>query len=185
MVLSFELNGKTVKLLGLHLKSSCHEYSLFPVEDQSFYTDKPFSSRFDCRTLLAQLAILENWIEAQAALGFSVILAGDFNRRLNKTYRNPARFEHFWAALQDGQPHGLELIKGPEGKDGVCWPAHRERYEEHIDFVIFSRNALQEGDAPSFGKLPLGHDNDRRYAGDLRKRLSDHCPVIATIAADF
>ena len=185
MVLSFELNGRVVRLLGLHLKSSCHQFSLFPVEDQNFSTAKPYGSRFDCRTLLAQLAVLENWIEAQNALGFPVILAGDFNRHLNRLYYKPTRFEHFWDALQDGQPNGIELIKGPEGQDTVCWPAHKRRYKEHIDFVVFTQDVLKDGHKPVFEKLPLGHDQDPRYGGKNQQRLSDHCPVVATIAADL
>ena len=185
MVLSFKLNGKVVRLLGLHLKSACHRFSLFPVEDQSFSTARPYRSRFDCRTLLAQLAILENWVEAQNALGVPVILAGDFNRRLNLVYRYPTRFDHFWDALQDGTPNGLELIKGPVGKDTVCWPEHEKRYKEHIDYVIFDRDALQANDEPAFEKISLGHEKEPRYAGKYRQRLSDHCPVVGTIKADL
>lgn len=174
----FEHGGRKISFLNVHLKSSCHQYSLRDVEDQHFVTGRAFRSRFDCRTLKAQLAILENWIEVRHALGHRVVVAGDFNRRINRAYRNPARHEDFWAELNDGTPTGLELSKGPEGNDSVCWPNHEKRFEEHIDLIIADNAFLDSFASVEFEKLGLGHDDAPEYADWDRKRLSDHCPVV-------
>ena len=178
MQVEFEHEGHEISFLNVHLKSSCHQYSLRDVEDQSFFDKQPYPSRFDCRTLKAQLAILENWIEAKHALGRRVVVAGDFNRRLNMAYRNPARHEDFWFELNDGTPRGLDLSKGPEGKDTVCWSRHAKRFEEHIDLIIAESAFLQSFTTFEFEKLGLGHDDAPEYAGNERKRLSDHCPTV-------
>lgn len=182
MQVEIELGGKKISFLGVHLKSSCHDYPLRDVEDQNFFNGRPFASRFDCRTLKAQLGVLENWIEAKQGLGFQVIIAGDFNRRLNAVYRNPTRPEDFWAELNDGTPNGLQLIKGPEGLDTVCWPQHTERFDEHIDFIVADAAIKSAFPDVRFRKLGLGHDTDPEYADEARQRLSDHCPVTMTLS---
>lgn len=178
MQVEFEHDGHGISFLNVYLKSSCHQFPLRDVEDQSFFDRRPYASRFDCRTLKAQLAILENWIEAKHALGRRVVVAGDFNRRLNLAYRNPARHEDFWAESNDGTPRGLELSKGPEGQDTVCWSNHPDRFEEHIDLIVVENAFLQSFASVTFKKLGLGHDSAPEYAENGRKRLSDHCPVV-------
>lgn len=173
----FELNGESVSFLNVHLKSSCHQYPLRDVEDENFFNQKPFGSRFDCRTLKAQLSILENWIEVQAALGKRVVIAGDFNRRLNMVYRNPTRHEDFWAELNDGSPGELDLRKGPEGLDQVCWTKHEDRFKEHIDLLLADKTFLETFGSVSFDKVGLGFDELPDYVGKAQQRLSDHCPV--------
>lgn len=177
MHVEFELGGQTISFLNVHLKSSCHQYALRDVEDENFFNGNPFGSRFDCRTLKAQLAILENWIEVQHALGKQVIVAGDFNRRLNMAYRNPTRHEDFWAELNDGQPGNLSLSKGPEGLDYVCWPKHEDRFAEHIDLVVADTAFLNAFNTVDFEKVGMGFDEAPEYANKARQRLSDHCPI--------
>ncbi|MCY4139576.1 MAG: endonuclease/exonuclease/phosphatase family protein [Rhodobacteraceae bacterium] len=174
----FKHEGRSISFLNVHLKSFCHQYSLRDVEDQNFSTGKSFRSRFSCRTLKAQLSILENWIEVKHALGHRVVVAGDFNRRLNHYYRNPTRHEDFWAELNDGTPDGLHLTKGPEDPDTVCWPNHAKRYEKHIDLVVADTGLLQSFEIVEFQKLGLGYDDAPEYADRDRQRLSDHCPVV-------
>ena len=178
MQVEFEHEGHRISFLNVHLKSSCHQYPLRDVEDENFFNERPYPSRFDCRTLKAQLAILENWVEAKHALGRRVVVAGDFNRRLNLAYRNPTRHEDFWAELNDGTPRDLDLSKGPEDLDFVCWPSHAERFKEHIDLIIADSAFLQAFATVEFEKLGLGHDDAPEYADNERKRLSDHCPVV-------
>jgi len=178
----FEHKGQSISFLNVHLKSSCHQFPLRDVEDQNFFTERPFGSRFDCRTLRAQLSILENWIEVQHAIGHHVIVAGDFNRRLNRPYRNPTRYEDFWAELNDGTPNGLTLSKGPEDLDSVCWPNHEERFEEHIDLIITDSEFLAGFSSVEIIKLGLGYDDAIEYADHDRQRLSDHCPVILRLS---
>jgi endonuclease/exonuclease/phosphatase family metal-dependent hydrolase len=174
----FNWEDKEISLLNLHLKSSCHQYPLTVVEDQNFFTGDAFGSRYDCRTLKAQLAILENWTEFQVQARRYPILAGDFNRRLNMLYRNPTRFEDFWHELNDGQPNNLELVKGPLGLDKICWPQNEHRFEDHIDFIVADRRLVPSEKLPVYQKFGLGFDDAPEYKDDQRQRISDHCPVM-------
>lgn len=191
VMVDIEIGGETVRLLGVHLKSSCHRWSLDPVQDQND-DGRIFSSRFDCRTLDAQLNILESWIEQQSAQGIPTIVLGDFNRDMNAENADGEPIDPFWTQLNDGTPDGLQLAKGPLGTDEVCWPNHASRFDDHIDFVIYDQTltGLATLDAPE--KLSMGYEDDPRYATipdpndpdrDLRQnqRLSDHCPVVMEI----
>lgn len=182
ILFEFNLNGRPVSFLGVHLKSFCHDFPLDVIEDQNFFNGKAFDSRFDCRTLKAQLAVLESWIEAKQASGRSVVIAGDFNRRMNVVYRNPTRHEDFWANLNDGQPDRLELAKGPEEEDKVCWPKHASRHLENIDFIVADKKLISTFRNVSFKKVGLGFDDHPDYTADNRQLLSDHCPVIMTMS---
>ena len=181
MVVEFELEGLPVKLLAVHLKSFCHGWPLFPVVDENAETKKAFGSRFDCRTLMAQHAILENWLEQQAAQGIATIVAGDFNRRMNLPSSDSGDADHFWKELNDGNPSGLEFVKGPKGKDDVCWPFHEKRFEDHIDFVVVDKTLLRNGRSVEFVKVSMGYEDDPRYEGKAQQKLSDHCPVVMTL----
>lgn len=166
-----------MKVLNVHLKSGCHPWSLDPVVDQSPTTGRPFGSRFDCRTLAAQRAILENWLEQQAALGILTIVLGDFNRRLNATNAAIEDIDEFWRALNDGTPEDLSFVKGPLGQDEVCWPTHAQRFLEHIDFIVFDAQLADTATPDDPVKHSMGFEDDPRYRGRDRQRLSDHCPV--------
>lgn len=172
--------NQTLVILNVHLKSSCHQYSLNPVLDQSKKTTQPYGSRFDCRTLRAQQLILENWIELQQALGHAVIVGGDFNRRLNRVFAN-GNIDHFWQDLNDGEPNDLTLVKGPEGLDTQCWTQHKKRFTQHIDFFILDNTVVDRYPEYSIEKVGLNHDNDPTYAGSNQQKLSDHCPIVLTL----
>ena len=94
--------------------------------------------------------------------------------------------------LNDGSPNGLELSKGPLGLDEVCWPNHSDRFDDHIDFIVFddALHDLARIGAPI--KLSMGHEDDPKYdtVADPdntdrkirnKQKLSDHCPVVMEI----
>lgn len=185
------IGGEPLRLMNVHLKSSCHRWNLSPVQDQSS-TNKPFRTRFDCRTLDAQLNILESWVEQQAAQGITTIVLGDFNRDMNATNASGDPIDGFWLALNDGAPNGLELSKGPLGSDEVCWPNHSDRFVDHIDFVVYDRALNDLANIGEPVKLSMGHEDDPKYetvphpTDSNRKvrnkqKLSDHCPVVMEI----
>jgi hypothetical protein len=98
----------------------------------------------------------------------------------------------FWTQLNDGTPSGLELVKGPLGIDEVCWPNHDDRFDDHIDFVIYDQTLSNVATIVEPEKFSMGHEDDPRYATipdpdnsdrDIRQnqRLSDHCPVVMEI----
>lgn len=181
LIAEIELGGETVRLLGVHLKSFCHRWSLDPITDQHPTTGKPFSSRFDCRTLRAQLSILESWIEQQAAQGVTSIVLGDFNRNLNTEDSAGNSIDDFWLDLNDGTPNSLSLSKGPLGLDDVCWPDHSDRFDQHIDLFVFDENLSDLVSGMDIQKHTMGFENDPKYSGKDKQRLSDHCPVVMTL----
>lgn len=185
------VGGEPVRMLNVHLKSFCHRWPLFPIQDQNA-AGKPFDSRFDCRTLGAQLNILESWIEQQAAQGITTIILGDFNRDLNAMNEAGEPIDGFWRALNDGSPNALELEKGPLGIDEICWPNHNDRFDDHIDFIIWDNRLGDLATLTAPVKLTMGHEDDPKYATipdpdnsnrkiKQRQKLSDHCPVVMEI----
>jgi len=138
-------------------------------------------SRYDCRTLLAQTAILENWIEQRHELGIRVIVLGDFNRRLNRT----GGVDHMWQMLEDGGPDGLQLIKAPTTPNTVCWPQpHSGFFEDSIDFITFDAALSSAIDASTIMKVGIPFADDPRYAGRDNQKLSDHCPTVGELRLD-
>ena len=181
LIAELTLAGEPVKIMGVHLKSFCHRWSLDPVTDQNPNNGNPFSSRFDCRTLKAQLSILESWIEQQADLGVTVVVLGDFNRDMNALNQQEQAVDDFWLDLNDGAPSGLTLIKGPLGKDTVCWPNHPGRHEDNIDFIVYGESLGDLAGLETPRKVSMGFESDPKYAGKEQQRLSDHCPVIMSV----
>lgn len=191
LITDIELAGETVSMLNVHMKSSCHRFALFPIQDQNA-VGEPYRSRFDCRTLGAQLNILESWLEQKAAQGIATIVLGDFNRDLNAENASGEPLDAFWRALNDGTPNALEFGKGPLGIDEVCWPDHADRFEDHIDFVVWDTRVSDLVTFSEPTKLTMGHENDPKYDTipdplnpnrtiRQRQRLSDHCPVVMEI----
>jgi len=177
LVMNLRLGNRDVKLLNVHLKSSCNAPSLNPVFDES-KKGKANKNRYDCRTLAAQALILENWLEQQVEVGQSIVMLGDFNRQLNRI-SSANRPDHFWSSINDGAPNGLQLRKGPLGKNTTCWPRpHRLFHDEHIEFVIFDASLDQVIDPANISKVGMPHADDPKYAGELGQKLSDHCPVV-------
>jgi exonuclease III len=76
-------NGQTLQLMSVHLKSGCFENA---------------STSSACATLLAQVPVLEGWIDAAAQGATPLIVLGDFNRR----FTQPG--DRVWADLDDGDP---------------------------------------------------------------------------------
>jgi endonuclease/exonuclease/phosphatase family metal-dependent hydrolase len=184
MILHLRLDGdRRVSLLNVHLKAACPAQSLSPVYATNL-NGTVMSTRYDCRTLVAQARILENWIEQQAELGRSVIVLGDFNRQLNR-FVGTNKEDHFWQMINDGQPNGLRLLKVPLGKTAPCWPkGHTLHFKEDVNFVVFDSAVKVVLDPARVEKLPLPFQNDPKYAGKKGEALSDHCPLIAVLEAN-
>lgn len=180
LVLSLTVGDDEIELMNVHLKASCNASSLNPVYDTST-AGNINRTRYDCRTLLAQGAILESWIEQRHQIGKKVIVLGDFNRHLNRT----AGTDHFWQMLNDGGPDNLNLVKAPESLNTVCWPQpHGGFFPESIDFIVFDAGLSDRIDAASIEKVGIPYDQHADYAGRNNQRLSDHCPVIGVLAVE-
>jgi predicted secreted acid phosphatase len=184
MILTLLAGGHEIEMLNVHLKSGCNAEPLYPVADTDEYANLR-KNRFDCRTALAQALILENWIEQQAQLGHSVIVLGDFNRRLNALDGVAGRQEDYWHAINDCKPSGLELRKGPLGTNTTCWPKdHKLHFDQHIEFIVFDTSLAANLDANKIVKEGFPLQGDAKYAGDAGERLSDHCPVVTELDLD-
>lgn len=137
------VGGGRVRLLAVHLKSGCASGT----------------SNDACPTLLAQVPILEAWINARAADGESFIVLGDFNRRL------AVRGDVVWADLDDAQPAASDLFLAAGDTGAACDP----RYSAFIDHIVASERS----------RSAIRDFTEWTFEG---ARLSDHCPVSVTFS---
>ncbi|MBD9488743.1 endonuclease/exonuclease/phosphatase family protein [Ensifer sp. ENS11] len=180
LILPLTIGGKQIEVLNVHLKSSCNASSLSPIFDER-QDGSVNPSRYDCRTLLAQTAILENWLEQRQELGIQTIVLGDFNRQLNRE----GATDHMWQMLNDGTPEGLGFVKAPTEPNTVCWPSpHAAFFPNSIDFITYDQSLLPRLDPTTIKKVGIPFADDARYAGDDNQKLSDHCPTVGVLNAN-
>ena len=119
LALTLKVDGKLLRVLTLHLKSSC----VSPLED----TRPDGRGQLDgqepnCRVLQSQVPALEAWLEAQSQGVDSLVVLGDFNRDLAHESREAAnapvrssgkpsdphapgnRVRNLWREINDGVP---------------------------------------------------------------------------------
>ncbi|GAM96836.1 metal-dependent hydrolase [alpha proteobacterium U9-1i] len=130
--------GQRVRLLSVHLKSGCAS----GVGNDA------------CPQFLAQVPVLESWIDARVRAGEEFIVLGDFNRRLAE----PS--DAVWADWNDGDPTGASLVLGA----GAVTPRCDPRYRSFIDHLIVP--VAEVSHVSNFREWTFGSDP-----------LSDHCPV--------
>jgi len=78
-------HGAAFELMAIHLKAGCAYNRL----DRNV-------RRHQCRTLIRQRGVLEEWIDARAAADIPFVVIGDFNRELDQPN------DHFWTDIDDG-----------------------------------------------------------------------------------
>jgi endonuclease/exonuclease/phosphatase family metal-dependent hydrolase len=186
LVVEFHHNSHDIALLNVHLKSSCTRGNLTDVVENYFEppntSPAPEHVRYACRTQIAQLELIENWVEMQIGLGKKVMIMGDFNRGLN------ADNDAFWNDLNDGRPR--DLVKGPAGQNDHCWYGHDSFKSDFIDFIVADSALLIEEEAGAISKPEgylhyLGEDVMNHYLDrEDANRLSDHCPVSLILHGD-
>ena len=153
--------GRTLRLLNVHLKSKCFNKSLTSPRSRA------------CRTLARQVEPLEAWIDARWREGVPFVVLGDFNREMD---RHGER-DHLWAAIADGDPPGLALHRLSAGRDPACWRGTSRHFRYPIDFFVFGARAWKRVDAGSFRQV-VWADAD----ADPRRGLpSDHCPIAVDL----
>ena len=152
--ITLTVNGQDIRILGVHLKSSCHE-------------DPLNTNTTACRKLEKQMHILEDWIDERAKENIPFIVIGDFNRRMEKG-------EEFWVEIDDSKPKNSDLtsfsIKHNLKSD--CWCG---KYPKYIDHIVFDALAVKYVKPGSFGQM--------RYNKGCKPKavISDHCPVFITL----
>jgi endonuclease/exonuclease/phosphatase family metal-dependent hydrolase len=147
------VNGRSLRLLAVHLKSGCF--------------DEPLSTAGnDCTKLAAQLPVLEQWIDARAAANEAFLVLGDFNRRMRTG-------EAFYAELDDGDPPNADLTLVTDGRSSRCWGGE---YSEFIDHILVSRDASPWLVSGTFAQQDYDEADTAFKAG-----LSDHCPLSVAV----
>jgi endonuclease/exonuclease/phosphatase family metal-dependent hydrolase len=145
-------NGQTIQLLSVHLKSGCFENA---------------STSSACETLLAQVPVLEDWIDAAAEGPMPFIVLGDFNRR----FTQPG--DRVWADLDDGEPVNADLTALGQDMPVSC---RDNTFTEFIDHIVVDRRVLPWVDRSSFRQVTY-----RQADKAVWDQLSDHCPVVVEL----
>jgi endonuclease/exonuclease/phosphatase family metal-dependent hydrolase len=153
--ITVELASGPLRLLSVHLKSSC-------------FDDPLDSPGHDCQKLAAQLPVLEAWIDARGREHVPAVVLGDFNRRLFARADEP-----FWRELDDADPPESDLWSPTDGPRATCWGG---TYPAFIDHLVFNKPARTLVLPNSFEQQPYDVA-DRAY----KHVLSDHCPLAVTL----
>lgn len=172
LVLTASVGGKPIKILNVHLKSSCPNGSL----------DNPANEA--CRTLQRQAIPLEAWVETQARLETPFVIIGDFNRNLEQEVSGnfparsddssptsplePSKLRNLIPELNDGVPAGSGIrviqMNRSASADHAC--------HDILDQLVISDmllNSVLSGTLPQ-AKLVLG-----------QKGASDHCAISTAL----
>jgi endonuclease/exonuclease/phosphatase family metal-dependent hydrolase len=145
-------NGQTLQLMLVHLKSGCFENA---------------STSSACETLLAQMPVLEGWIDTAAAGPMPFIVLGDFNRRFNQPN------DQVWTDLDDGKPANADLTALTQDMPVSC---RDNTFTEFIDHIVVDRRVLPWVDRSSFRQVTY-----RQADKAVWNQLSDHCPVLVEL----
>jgi endonuclease/exonuclease/phosphatase family metal-dependent hydrolase len=146
-----------LRLLAVHLKAACNRDPLT--------TDRP-----DCRTLQAQVPVLEDWIDRRAGNAEAFGVVGDFNRRFDRereAARDPqGNIAAIWPEIDDGDPPGADLANPGIAHGSIgCNNGHGERMP--IDYLILGERLA--------GRLVPG--SYRVWPYPAGGRWPDHCVI--------
>ncbi|SNS87955.1 MULTISPECIES: endonuclease/exonuclease/phosphatase family protein [unclassified Azospirillum] len=144
----FHLPSGDLRALAVHLKSGCFS---------------PKSQNDACPVLGEQMPIVSAWIDQRQTEGASLLVAGDFNRRLNKE-------DPLWKVLDNGP---TPLVLATEGKANACWAGE---YPDFIDQLVLGGPAASRIKPESFRVLTYTETEKAD-----KKRISDHCPVSVEV----
>jgi len=97
--ITLHLGAARLRILAVHLKTGCHEASLYR------------HARRSCVELRDQIPPLQSWIAARQQEGIPFLVLGDFNRDMD------GGKDQLWSALQRTAP----LVRVTEGHPSPCW----------------------------------------------------------------
>ncbi len=171
MDVTLSKNGKSVRLLAVHMKSGCFHQPLdqASIAKMPNNDDKQAYAKTACAELAKQAIPLEAWVDARASEGVPFLLVGDFNRRfVNDIALNYSEVQGLWQAIDD---QGAEALWAPTiHAESKCWDG---KYKDYIDHIIFDPKAKRQYVDNSFAQLVF----DGKYSKHLSQTLSDHCPI--------
>ena len=163
LALTLQVEGKRVRFLTLHLKSSC----VSPLDDnRPDGRGQLDGAEPNCAVLQQQVAPLEAWVEAQSVGVDVLVLLGDFNRNLAHEQGEPAaalvrsdgaptdahrpgnKVRNLWREVNDGSPASsrLSLLEvacpGSEAITGLCVTAKTRRLSREENGQLGAADAL-------------------------------------------
>ena len=135
---------------------------ILTVHFQSGCNSEPLhSGKRQCGFLRMQFAVLKGWLLERLEEEIPTVVAGDWNRVLSRPGDEAA----------EGLP-GSPVILPPVGSSPRCWGGFFDHYVDHIvAFAPPGRQASRE----RFEEVLYGAPET------ARDRLSDHCPLVATV----
>ena len=152
--------GQRLTVVAIHLRAGCED---------NISVDK--SRTVDCKALWTQVSALNKWIKMELNRVPIVLVAGDFNRYLQKKRRNGAD-QILDKLTADISTSSATLF--PQWSKTDC-PTRQRANNEPIDFfLLFSRQpetGLSTYQEYTYDPAAL-HDGIR---------LSNHCPILATL----
>jgi endonuclease/exonuclease/phosphatase family metal-dependent hydrolase len=168
--------GKSVRLLAVHMKSGCFDNAL----DQASIAKMPNTNKKEeyakiaCAELAKQAKPLEAWVDARAKEGVPFMLLGDFNRRFVRDIAlNHSEIQGLWQAIDD---EGAEALWTPTIKaESKCWGGY---YKDYIDHIILDPKSKAHYVDNSFDQLVF----KQKYSREVSQNLSDHCPISVKLA---
>lgn len=160
--LPITINGITIKLLSVHLKSGCFEEALN--SGYAIPRDKA-NGVVTCDVLKNQVTALEKWLDGSIKSNFSAIIIGDFNRRFDSPVEQKKDpHQSVYAELSDGEPLGAQLFRPtlsfealPECRGG--------KSKWLIDHALITSGLMKNYVKGSFQQL------------SVPMKGSDHCPI--------
>ena len=169
-------DGKSVRLLAVHMKSGCFDKALdqASIEKMPNTNEKEAYAKTACAELAKQAVPLEAWVDARAEEGVPFLLLGDFNRRFVRDISlNHTETQGLWQAIDD---QGAEALWAPTMMaESKCWGGY---YKDYIDHIIFDPKAKARYVDNSFDQLVF----KPKYTKELSQTLSDHCPISVELA---
>lgn len=176
MDVTISKNGKSVRLLAVHLKSGCFDKALDAksVASMPDADEKQQYAKTACAELARQAKPLEAWIDARAQENVPFLVLGDFNRRFIQDIKlKHTEDQGLWQAIDD---EGKESLWAPTiNAESKCWGGY---YKDYIDHIVFDPKAKQQYVENSFSQLVF----TPKYTREISQRLSDHCPISVELA---
>jgi endonuclease/exonuclease/phosphatase family metal-dependent hydrolase len=142
-----DIGGKKIRMLAVHLKSSCPEQSLDNTSGEA------------CPLLKQQLPILARWVKDRVDEQVPFIILGDFNRVFEDQ-------EEFWTEMNLNG--GAGLTRSTADHTSKCWAGKHPKFIDHIVFGGSTRQWAR----PSTFKVLVYDETDPSF----EKKISDHCP---------
>ncbi|WP_138922482.1 exonuclease/endonuclease/phosphatase family protein [Hylemonella gracilis] len=90
-----DVAGKPVRFLGVHLKAGCRSADITNPLKRDYHSAEDFErQQAECNAMLAQVPVLERWVDERAAAKEEFVVLGDFNRNLQGEDSKTARSDN-------------------------------------------------------------------------------------------